>query len=179
MTREVAKPDPPPAAPAGSHNTAATCALLWLSGAIADTPPTTDLLMPLLAAYMASPYLPVLFPVHSNLVATVDRIYDEIVRVFPLESRGIRYLRDLQPAALQDLLGDARLIITDCSPSLGPNGDSKPYILVRADGEPPLQFAARDALDDPVLVDRIAECVDLINERAQTLEMDGPLFLNW
>jgi hypothetical protein len=174
---KVARTEPPVQAPSPE----AYAALIVKKPALADAQ-QSEVLFPLVVAYLMSSHIRFLFLLDREAVPLLDSLYDEILRALPLDSKGLLYVEEGVENKFDEFLRGAQFVVTNHpTVQLAAQSAGIPVIFVRpVDGTAPVvQLSGMEGIRDGHLRESIGQCAETVNARAEEFVADGPFYLWW
>lgn len=157
-------------------------AILLLPAVLSGVPEKQELFLPLTLAYLLSAHIAFHFPLRESALAVVERVFDDILKGLPKESKGIRYQSVEGAERVSVLVPHSSLLVTDDRGLHALAGcETLPAAVIsRAEGNSNLvRLHNLEKIADLGLRGKLAGCAQLINVQAGGFITEGPFSLSW
>ena len=157
-------------------------AVLLLPAVLEGTPQKQELLLPLTLAYLLSAHIPFQFPLQEGALAVVERVFDDILKGLPKESKGIRYQSVERAESARLLVPRSSLLLTDeRGRQATDNWQSLPTAVIsRSEGNSCVALLQNlQKVSDLGLRGKLASCAQLINVQSSGFITEGHFSLSW
>ena len=157
-------------------------AVLLLPVVLEGTPQKQELLLPLTLAYLLSAHIAFHFPLHESALAVVERVFDDILKGLPKESKGIRYQSVERAEGARMLVPRSSLLLTD-ERGRQAMDDCKAMpaaVISRSEGNSSVvRLHNLGKISDLGLRSKLASCAQLINVQSSGFITEGHFSLSW
>ena len=157
-------------------------AVLLLPAVLSGLPEKQELFLPLTLAYLLSAHIAFHLPLREGALAVVERVFDDILKGLPKESKGICYQSVDGAARASMLVPHSSLLVTDDRGLQALIGcETLPAAVIsRAEGNCNLvRLHNLEKIADLGLRGKLAGCAQLINVQAGGFITEGPFSLSW
>lgn len=157
-------------------------ALLLLPAVLNGVPARQELFLPLTLAYLLSAHIAFRFPLRESALAVVERVFDDILKGLPKESKGICYESVDESEHATVLVPHSSLLLTDeCGlPELAGCEKMPAAVISKSEGDSKLlRLHNLENIDDLGLRGKLAGCAQLINVQSGGFITEVPFSLSW
>jgi hypothetical protein len=157
-------------------------AVLLLPAVLNDTPQKQELFLPLTLAYLLSAHVAFQFPLRPSALAVVERVFDDILRGLPKDSKGICYREIAETEGVSAFVPQSSLLLTDergLQEMSNCNGVPLAVISKSAGNTHLLRMRNLEKIEDEGLRGKLVGCAQLINVQSEGFITEGHFSLSW
>jgi hypothetical protein len=157
-------------------------AVLLLPAVLHGAPSKQELFLPLTLAYLLSAHIAFHFPLRQSALAVVERVFDDILRGLPKDSKGICYQEIGEAEHVSALVPQSSLLLTDergLEELANCNGLPLAVISKSAGNTHLLRMRHLEKIEDQGLRGKLVGCAQLINVQSEGFITEGHFSLSW
>ena len=157
-------------------------AVLLLPAVLNGTPQKQELFLPLTLAYLLSAHVAFQFPLRQSALAVVERVFDDILRGLPKDSKGICYQEIGDAECVSAFVPHSSLLLTDergLQDLADCNGVPLAVISKSTRNAHLLRMRNLEKIEDQGLRGKLVGCAQLINVQSEGFITEGHFSLSW